>query len=253
MQLWLETIDTDLDSEKTKDGKPWPHLKVSDEKFTFFLVSENELLTEIAKEEEKLYGDLDGTYQKLMENKAKLDQVNIDLSSASLKPTELGNPSARTDQINEVLEKSQNLAREVYSAYARILKEMKTNQVNQKFITQVDKNIVDPLDKVDRVYDTARDSISAFRKALDSKDIPESRKAGAAAKEQLGALTLAIEKILASMQKMTTINELIAKIAAIEKSEQEQYETIDKINKEKLEKLLEGTTADENEKPEKKK
>ncbi len=52
MQLWLEAVDNDLDSDKTKDGRPQPHLKVSEEKFTFFLVSENELLTEIAKEEE---------------------------------------------------------------------------------------------------------------------------------------------------------------------------------------------------------
>src|SRR6185312_14253354 len=74
MQLWLEAVDTDLDSEKGKDGKPQPHLKVSEEKFTFFVVSENELLTEIAKEEEKQYTDLDTMYQRLLETQAKLVQ-----------------------------------------------------------------------------------------------------------------------------------------------------------------------------------
>ncbi len=191
MQLWLEAIDTDLDSEKSKDGKPQPHLKVSEEKFTFFVVSENELLTEIAKEEEKQYTDLDDMYQRLLETQAKLVQTNLDLTSSTLKVEELGPMSARTDQVNEVLEKSQNATKEVYSAYARILREMKTNQVSQKFIDQVEKNIVDPLKSVDRTFDDTRDSVTGFRTALDSKDIASteridgSRKAGTAAKEQV--------------------------------------------------------------------
>ena len=238
MQLWLEAIDTDLDSEKSKDGKPQPHLKVSEEKFTFFVVSENELLTEIAKEEEKQYTDLDDTYQRLLETQAKLVQTNLDLTSSTLKVEELGPMSARTDQVNEVMEKSQNATKEVYSAYARILREMKTNQVSQKFIDQVEKNIVDPLKSVDRTFDDTRDSVTGFRTALDSKDIASteridgSRKAGTAAKEQVRHLVLAIDKILASMQKMTDINELVKRIAEIEKNEAVQYETIKKINEE---------------------
>ncbi len=200
MQLWLEAVDTDLDSEKGKDGKPQPHLKISEEKFTFFVVSENELLTEIAKEEEKQYGDLDTTYQRLLETQAKLGQSYLDLSSSALKVEELGPMSARTDQVNEVLEKGQNATREVYNAYARILREMKTNQVSQKFIDQVEKNIVDPLKNVDRTFDDTRDAVAGFRTALDSKDqaaaerIETSRKAGSAAKDQMRVLTLALEK-----------------------------------------------------------
>jgi hypothetical protein len=232
MQLWLEAVDTDLDSDKSKDGKPQPHLKVSEEKFTFFVVSENELLTEIAKEEEKQYTDLDTMYQRLLETQAKLVQTNLDLTSSALKVEELGPMSARTDQVNEVLEKSQNATKEVYSAYARILREMKTNQVSQKFIDQVEKNIVDPLKNVDRTFDETRDSVTGFRTVLDSKDIAASRTAGSAAKEQVRTLVLAIDKILASMQKMTDINELVKRIAEIEKNEAEQYEMIKKINEE---------------------
>ncbi len=90
MQLWLEAVDTDLDSDKGKDGKPQPHLKASEEKFTFFLVSENELLTEIAKEEEKLYTDFDAMYQRIQEVQSKLVQSSLDLSSANVKVEELG-------------------------------------------------------------------------------------------------------------------------------------------------------------------
>jgi hypothetical protein len=244
MQLWLEAVDTDLDSEKGPDGKPQPHLKVSDEKFTFFIVSENELLTEIAKEEEKQYGELDSKYQSILEAQAQLVRVNLDLTSSSLKVEELGPASVRCDQINEVLEKCQNATREVHVAYSRILREMKTNQVSQKFIEQVEKNIVDPLKAVDRTYDDTRSSVTAFRQALDAKDtapperIEASRKTGTGAKEQMRVLTQALEKILASMQKMTDINALVKVLAEIEKNESEQYETIKKINDELEEKIF---------------
>jgi hypothetical protein len=250
MQLWLEAVDTDLDSDKGPDGKPQPHLKVSDEKFTFFIVSENELLTEIAKEEEKQYGELDSKYQSILETQAQLVRVNLDLTSSSLKIEELGAMSVRCDQINEVLEKCQTATREVHVAYARILREMKTNQVSQKFIEQVEKNIVDPLKAVDRTYDDTRSSVTAFRQALDAKDtapperIETSRKTGAAAKEQMRVLTQALEKILASMQKMTDINALVKVLAEIEKNESEQYETIKRINDELEEKIFGNVSGD---------
>jgi hypothetical protein len=256
MQLWLEAVDTDLDSEKSKDGKPQPHLKASEEKFTFFLVSENELLTEIAKEEEKLFTDFDTMYQRLQEAQSKLVQSSLDLSSASVKVEELGAMSARTDQINEVLEKGQNSTREVYTAYARILREMKTNQVSQRFIDQVEKNIVDPLNKVDRTFDDTRESVNAFRTALDGKDLAPvervegSRNAGSASKEQMRVLTTAIEKILASMQKMTDINALVKVLAEIEKNEAEQYETVKKIYEKQEDDLFNKATG---EKPDAKK
>jgi hypothetical protein len=80
--------------------------------------------------------------------------------------------------------------------------------------------------------------------ALDAQDVAPaerveaSRKAGNAAKEQMRVLTLAIEKILASMQKMTDINELVKRLAEIEKTEAEQFEMIKKINDELEDKIF---------------
>ena len=105
------------------------------------------LLTEIAKEEEQLYVKLDERYQNLLETQNKLVQVNQDLSSSSVKLEQLGAMSARTDQILEMLEKAQGTAREVYADYARILHEMKANQIGERFLDRVEKTIVDPLQK----------------------------------------------------------------------------------------------------------
>jgi hypothetical protein len=250
MQLWLEAVDNDLDSEKTEVGRPRPHLKASEERYTFFLVSENELLTEIAKEEEQLYVKLDERYQGLLDMQNKLAQINLDLSSSALKTNELGAMSARIDQIQEVLEKAQNTAREVYTDYARILREMKANQVSERFLERVAKTIVDPLKRIDDHFEDARDALDHFRKALDGRELGLSRRAGSTAKEQMLALTRALEKILASMQKMTDLNALIKILADIEKSEGAQYETIKKLYEDKVNDLFEQGTG---EKPEGKK
>jgi hypothetical protein len=254
MQIWVEAIDTDLDSDKGKDGRPQPHLKASEEKFTFFIVSENELLAEIAKEEEKLYAELDGTYQRLQENEAKLIRTTQDLSSERIKIEELGNMSVRSDQINEVLEQSQIKAREIAQSYARILKEMQTNQVSQKFLDKVEKDLVNPLGKLDGTFDQARDAVAGFHKALDDAGLAgqdrvgASRIAGDLAKAQVRELVVSIERILAAMQGMTDINKLVKLIAAIEKAEQEQYDTIKKINEELEEKLFDKATKPSGEK-----
>ncbi len=251
MQLWLEVVDNDIDSEKNPDGRPLAHLKVSEERYTFFLVSENELLTEIAKEEEQLYAKLDERYQGLLDMQNKLAQINLDLSSSALKVDELGAMSARTDQVQEMLEKAQNTTREVHTDYARVLREMKANQISERFLERVEKTIVDPLKRIDSNFEDTRDAMGNFRNSLDSKEIESSRKAGSTAKEQMLALTRALEKILASMQKMTDLNALIKIIAEIEKSEGVQYETIKKLYEEKVEDLFnQGTGGD---KPEGKK
>ncbi|MHB1425741.1 MAG: hypothetical protein ACYC3I_21445 [Gemmataceae bacterium] len=239
MQLWLEAVDNDLDSDKTKDGRPRPHLKVSEERYTFFLVSENELLTEIAKEEEQLYVKLDERYQTLLESQNKLAQVNLDLSSSAVKAEQLGAMSARTDQILEMLEKAQGTTREVYADYARILHEMKANQISERFLDRVEKTIVDPLKQIDGPFESTNEAVANFRKTLDGKEIEPSRKTGKVAKEQMLELTKALEKILLAMQKMTDLNAVIKILAEIEKTEAVQYDTISKIHQDKVNELFE--------------
>src|SRR6185312_12454937 len=187
---------------------------------------------------------------QVLESQAKLGQAYLDLTG-NVKVENLGPISARADQVNEVLEKGQIATRAVYDVYARILREMKTNQVSTKLIDKVEKNIVDPLKSVDRTFDATRESVTAYRTALDSKDtaaperIKASQAAGSAAKEQMLVLTRAIEKIIDSMSKLTDINELVKRIVEIEKNEAEQYETIKKIYEQKENDLFNKATGED--------
>ncbi len=251
MELQLEAVDNDLDGAQ-------PHVKVSEEKFTFIVVSENELLVEVAKEEEKLYGDLDGALNKILESEAKLIQVNLDLSGERLKAEDLGPMSVRCDQVAEVLEKSQLAVRDVYTSYSKILRELKTNQVDAKIIDRVETRIVKPLGDVDTDFDKTRDGVLAFRKTLDNNELALDARVGAAriggsvAKQQVRDLIGKLEAIRGAMEGMTDINKLIKILAEIEKKEQEQYETV-KALREKIEKELLDAALGGPEKPKEKK
>jgi hypothetical protein len=257
MQLWLEAVDTDLDGERTPDGKPKPHLRASEEKFTFIVVSENELLTEIAKEEERLFLELETNFNRMLESEAKLVQVNVELSNDRVKAEDLGPMVARCDQLNEALDKSQVAVREVATAYARILRELKTNRVDEKMIAKVDTTLVRPLAEVDGIFDKTRDSILEFRKALDngSAELPArvltARLAGGVAKEQMRELISKLQAIMAAMEGMTNINKLVKMLNEIDKTETDQYERIKKIQEDYEKQIFEGATKPDK-KPEKK-
>src|SRR5262249_42320189 len=142
MQLWVEAVDTDVDSEKARDGTPQPHVSPSKEKFTFVIVSETELLNEVGKEEEALHADLQKVHDRLLEAEAKLHQVALDLTSSSLKPENLGPMSVRADDIDQnALDKGQAGTREVAARYLRILKELRINRVDRARVERVDKEI----------------------------------------------------------------------------------------------------------------
>ncbi len=131
----------------------------------------------------------------------------------------------------------------LHGDYARILREMKANQVSERFLSRVEKTIVDPLERIDAPSRTRAMPWPSFRTALDSKEIEPSRTAGKDAKEQMLALTRALEKILASMQKMTDINTVIKILVEIEKSETEQYETVKKLYDERVDEIFNQGTG----------
>src|SRR5207253_3125391 len=65
MRLWVVAEDNNVETG--------PGVSPSKEKFTFIIVSENELLVEIAREEEGLHVKLEDTVNKLKDTRSKLE------------------------------------------------------------------------------------------------------------------------------------------------------------------------------------
>jgi len=252
MQLWLEAVDTDLDSEAERDGTPRPHVSPSKDKFTFLIVSEPELLTEIAKEEEELRVKLEEMFNLLLESEAKLIRETVDLASAATKPENLGPMSARLEGLDQVLDKQQQKTKEVFTDYKRILEELRINRVDQKIFNQVNKTIVSPLGEIaDFEFARTHDTLVNFRKSLEEGrnmdnaaafpgGLSAARTAGAQAREQVRVLKDAVFKVLESMQKLTDINKLIKMLRTIEDQEQSQYDLIKRIKDKIEEDLIKG-------------
>src|SRR5205823_6050588 len=85
LQLWLEAVDTDVENGKevlkTAKGVEFRGNRGrSKETLTFIVVPENELLSEIAKEEDGLYIKLGEQIKRLKDGLDKLDDLKRDLT-----------------------------------------------------------------------------------------------------------------------------------------------------------------------------
>jgi hypothetical protein len=259
MQVWVEGTDNDL--------LTGPHTSQSKEKFTFVVVGVNELLSEIAKEEEGLHLKLDDVTGRLKESRARLDQVIGDLGTTGFKADQFSPLSVRAEEVEQVREKSEQACQEVLSDYQKILKEMEVNRIGDpvrgqpNFITKVRQTIAEPLDDVLHAeFPRTKEGLDDLRKTLDNKDmdlqarIEAARKSSLEARARLEVLIQKLTAVLDAMGKLQDINELVKKLRQLEEEERTQYELIEKLRNEVFKNLAEDLFGKSGEKkPEDKK
>jgi hypothetical protein len=231
MQLWVEGVDNDI--------LTGPHRTQSKEKYTFQVVGVNDLLTEIAKEEESLHLKLDDMVGRLREGRTKLEQVIGDLGTTNPKPELFPPMSVRSEEIEQVRDKAETATGEVLRDYQRIVQEMRLNRVERvqpNIINRVERTITTPLDDVlRRDFPRAKDGLDDLRKVLDAKDqavAAKANKARVAAVEAAARLDILIQDlsaVLNSMEGLTNINTLIKKLRDLDEAERGQYEMLDRV------------------------
>jgi hypothetical protein len=234
VRIWVEAQDTNVE---TGPGKGQ-----SKEKFTLLVVSENELLSEIGKEEEGLGVKLEDAVNRLKDARLKLDKVQNDLPSLNveeLKP--VSRWTVDTGEVGETLTKAGDTTREILSDYRRILAELKTNQVQKGMINRVNDRIVEPLmAAVDRDFPRAEESNRVFLKNLKAgqKDIAGAQKSMADLQAVLDRLT----GVLESMEQLKGLNDLIKALVEIEKAEALAAEAIRRQYEKKVKEALDDLT-----------
>jgi hypothetical protein len=257
LQLWLEATDTDI-----VNG---PHRGQSAERFNFIVVSEEELLSEIAKEEESHHVKLEQAVARLRESEAKLTQMKLDMAvKEGLKKDQFGPMSLRTEEIEQTLEKTQTAVTEVFNDYERILKELRANRVQTvNYVKNIEDNIVGKLrDAIDSDFPEADKAVKELHRVLDAdeadlkKKTTDAQKAADAAGVQLAKLIKRLDDVLASMEKLTTINKLIAILLHIQEAlgvEDSQYRNTKLELEKELFKDLEAVPDAKDKKPPEKK
>jgi hypothetical protein len=211
------------------------------ERFTFVIVSETELLAEIAKEEENLHVKMEDTVSRLRDAKFKLDEVGLLLKSG-LAEDQLRPQALRAQEIEDTIVKSLDITREVYTDYSRILNELIVNRVQPGWITRVGDKICKPLDgALNGEFVRAEEAQRDFRRGLEARK-PDT-KALLLAQTRLQELIDHLGLVLDQMGEITTLNRLIVTLRALEDEQGKQSERLKEI-RDRVEEILIGSVLD---------
>ena len=149
-----------------------PRVGQNKETFTFLIVPYEELLGEMAKDEEAVGA-------KMAELVGKMDDVRNGIQKVlDRMPAEAGSDdfralASRTVELEETVGKGKDTCQEVFSEYSRLLNEVKTNRLPENTIKSKDQ-INSRLDEALRVlFPRAEEAHAAFRKALEDRHAPE--------------------------------------------------------------------------------
>lgn len=210
MQVWVEAMDNDLETG--------PNRGRSKETFTLLIVPENELLVEVAKEEEALHYKADEMFHRLRgpgSLEDKLVKVTVDLPGVA--KTDAFLPLiVRVEELEQSLEKALDTLREIHVDYSRIRRELEVNQVTPIKLNQVRNKIVAPMGEIiDQDFPTARAALQKFRETMSSSQpdfalrLADSRKTGDDARQKIKILNDRLYMLLSEMEQLVNLAKVI--------------------------------------------
>jgi hypothetical protein len=236
LRLWLVATDNNVETG--------PRASESKDRFSLIVVSETELLAEIAKEEEGLHLKLEQTLAKLKASRTKLQQVLNELADPKFEEKTFSPLATRVLEIAEVVSAGSITAREVHTDYRRIVREEEVNRVTKEKIDK-ERNIVRLLDMaLNQEFPRAEEMQREFQKSLESKQ--NDTKVSGNARDRLDALIARLQEVMDSMDKLTDINKLITMIKGIEEEQRDNKALLIALKKRIEEELLKGLLEPKN-------
>ncbi|MFL5330391.1 MAG: hypothetical protein ACJ8C4_15930 [Gemmataceae bacterium] len=210
--------------------------------FTVMIVSEPELLVEVAREEENLHLKTEDAIARLREARQKLEKTSEELTAAP--KDQLATLGQRAQEVLDGTEKARDVVQEVFNDYSRVLRELELNRVSPKLIAKVRGEICMPLEGALKVeFVSTTEAIDAFRRELEAARKPTADMTQDA-KARLTKLIDKLVEVMNAMGEVTTINKLIATLREIEKGQDQtigpRLKELQRLQREKLRKQLEG-------------
>jgi len=140
LTLNITAVDTNVEADK-------PGIGQNKETLVFKLVSDGELLTEIAREEAALADKLDDAIRRMIDVDNKLRSMVARF--ASLNTPDLFIPEqTRANEVGEQLGKSKDVSTEVLTDYSRILQEFRANRLPETLIKPMEQRVISKLVEV---------------------------------------------------------------------------------------------------------
>jgi hypothetical protein len=214
LRLWVEAADNNVETG--------PKVGESKERFTILIVSEVELLAEVAKEEETLHLKIEQLLDKLRDVRVKLDdEVIHKLQDAKFEEKFFSPLATRSQEFVDIITSGAVTAKEVHDNYARILRELRYNRVRPQMIETVE-NIVKLLDSAGhQEFVQAEDAMRRFQRALegDAKEKTPPRydkELAIDAQRRMLELIVQLERVMSAMGEITTMNKVIVLLQGLE-------------------------------------
>ena len=253
--LWLEATDLDMETDSPGSGQltsnRGPHRSVSQEVYSFLVMPEEDLLSEVRKDEIRAQDQLELLKQRILTEPAT--KYLLDTSKERKDPqwTNLSGEDWRTvsgrfnkrsdDPLDKLLEESQKVFEDLSAQYSGIVRELELNHVTEK--TQIQKRqIRDPLSNLrDNLWPDTRRSFEGLRQAIASNEAdPLKRKSSLAdPTEKLTAVLGVIEDLLGKMGGTLDFDKELTRAREIEKAEKAQFDLIQKLHEELVKRALE--------------
>jgi len=275
LQLWLEAEDNAIDSDKTR-------LSESKERLTFQVVSENEVLSEIADEEQKIFErmsrDVVGSLELRQKQLGKLEVLrSVD---KGFKDPEFQAIDEELKQTEVTMEKVVDAAKTVLTDYERIGRELRLNRMAPSLVDRVKMTIVQPLqealsptvelaDEKDPERDSTRGHIAWAQGGLENtrrllepilatppadeqvrlKASEDVRKSFVKAQARLDLLIKKLTAIINAMEGISDFNKAVKKAQELEEQERLQADAMLQLYEFKLKIITDELFGDPKKKP----
>ncbi|MCZ2343687.1 MAG: hypothetical protein LC104_18115 [Bacteroidales bacterium] len=138
------------------------------------VISEQDLLAEISKDEESQIARLDELIQKLEAARSKLNQVSERMANPAPAPDIIVSSAVRTLDVLQDVGKARDATNAVVTEYTRIRREAEVNRCNRSVITKWDEEVLGPLPQILQTeFPTTEQTISAVQSPLAAGQRPE--------------------------------------------------------------------------------
>jgi hypothetical protein len=241
--------------------------------FTFLVVSENELLSQIFIEEENLRERLEKVILKLKNARTNLTEQIPKLSTPSSADQKVNDvfeamsvTSIRIDDVRKALSDAGSNTRSIFADYNRILRELEVNRVGfgrgENKIKEVSNKIVKPLEEIidpnSGNFDQTERALAKLSEPLD-EDVTKLRNATGEDRSLLAAvdqkrpghvknaqelqekvdrLLERLNTVLAAMEEGILESQVIEQLLRIEQDQRREAERLNRHHRELLERIL---------------
>lgn len=239
LKLSIAATDNNIETGPTTSRTKAP--------FFFIVVSENDLLVQVALEESTLSERLEKVMVKLQAAKVSINEQINKLPAGG----DLSLVAIRADDIRKTVLDGASVAREVHTDYARILRELEVNRVRKAKIDDVRFKIVMPLEEIINPnfgeFQTTEEAAHKFYLGLDddvtAKRTPNVNQHLANAmqtREQMEKLMGKLNDVLIAMDEGVSQAKLLAVLLATAEEQGMLAREWDRFYRRKVEELLQG-------------